>query len=510
MIAPVTVRPRPAPPQDRRLRGAQSDGHAKAALVVVALCYVGAQLASMDFSRALSWDEAVYLSQVRPDVEALGFPAHRARGITWLVAPVAVWSTSTEAVRLYLAVLSGPALWAAFLPWVRITRWAAPVAACAYGFSWFVLVSQTELHPNPLAALAAVAAVGWFVCAVDDGGPRAVLVALAAAVAVVGLLRPTESVFLCLGLVPGLIGATRRRVGRTAGALLSGGFVGLLPWAVEAVVGFGGPLERLRHMTEATTQAAPAAPAWRQYLSLLTTDLAGPLTSPSISGWAIGAIAVLIACCGAGWISAVRSGRLRIAVALTSSSLALLLPYLFANPHAHLRFIFPAYGVALVLAALGAVAVVQRAWPVRHSSTVTAVGLVLLITATSAWVVVQIVVARGMSVELSAEREPFRRIGTLVADRADGRPCAVASDEGWPQIAFYSGCTGGPLVPGDISERALLASSAYDRVYAITATMLPEDADVATWPTQPIEDLPGWMLYRRPDGGGGEDPGTDP
>lgn len=467
------------------------------ALIVVAVLFVGAQLVLMDASRAFSWDEAIYLSQVRPDSPALGFAVHRARGITWMVAPVAAHSAGTTPVRVYLAVVSGPALWAGFLPWVRTAGWAAPVAAFLYASTWFVLASHVEVQPNPMAALAVVAAAGWFVRTISDPGRSRDLIALALAVAVVAVLRPTESVLLCLGLLPALAGIARTRSARAIGAMLVGGLVGFIPWLIEAFDRFGGPVERTVQLTEATTQTAPAAPAWEQYLSLMDTWLAGPVTDPDISAVAIGWVGALVVGCGAGWIVNRWAGRERMAVTLTSASLALLLPYLLFNPYAHLRFLFPAYGVALVLVAIGMVSGTRRLRLGGRAARV--MGHVLLIGAASAWVMLQGALTVEVGEDLRADREPARSVGEHVAHTARGQPCAVASEQDWPQIAFYAQCRGGPIfLDHSVPKHFADAPQPY-RVYAVATSIAPGDSQLGGWESEPITGMPGWILHRRPE-----------
>ena len=82
----------------------------------------------------LGWDETVYTSQVSAVVPAAYFSAPRARGISWLVAPVAAVSDDPTAIRGYLAVACPGSGWCvAYWPWLRLhaRRWSRSRPGCS-------------------------------------------------------------------------------------------------------------------------------------------------------------------------------------------------------------------------------------------------------------------------------------------------------------------------------------------------------------------------------------------
>src|SRR5688500_19048515 len=102
----------------------------RALLMPVAACYGIAQLMRVGPGMGLGWDETVYVSQVDPRVPAAEFIAPRARGITLIVAPVTLVTSSTEVLRVYLCLLSALALYGSFGTWLRLRPGAVvPVAA---------------------------------------------------------------------------------------------------------------------------------------------------------------------------------------------------------------------------------------------------------------------------------------------------------------------------------------------------------------------------------------------
>jgi hypothetical protein len=68
----------------------------------------------------LSWDESVYASQVTPGIPSAYFGAPRARGMPALLAPLTLLTSSTLALRLYIATLSAAGLFLALRVWRRL------------------------------------------------------------------------------------------------------------------------------------------------------------------------------------------------------------------------------------------------------------------------------------------------------------------------------------------------------------------------------------------------------
>ena len=71
-------------------------------VLLTALVYALAQLLLVDLERFFEWDEAVYVAEVNRSIPTTGFAAHRAGGITLLVAPVTLLTDSVTMLRVYL------------------------------------------------------------------------------------------------------------------------------------------------------------------------------------------------------------------------------------------------------------------------------------------------------------------------------------------------------------------------------------------------------------------------
>ena len=131
-------------------RPVRRDEHAVAAalLVATAIAYAVAMIVFVAPNTPLGADESIYASQVNPRVPALVFSAPRARGITYLIAPLVHLTGSTEALRLYLALIAGALLVVAFWPWLQLVRRPRIVALAAFLFAglWTALALRRGRH----------------------------------------------------------------------------------------------------------------------------------------------------------------------------------------------------------------------------------------------------------------------------------------------------------------------------------------------------------------------------
>ncbi|TMR07410.1 hypothetical protein ETD86_51625, partial [Nonomuraea turkmeniaca] len=214
------------------------------ALGLVAVCFTAVQLV-FTARIGLGWDESVYLSQVARGVPAAEFTAPRARGVQLLAAPVALVTPSVTAIRGYLSVLSGIALFLAYAPWIRLRSGPiAPLAAALFAGLWLSVLYGNEAMPNMWVAYCGVAGVGLACLAGMRPRPWLALAGVVAAFALASLLRPSDATWLALPLLG--YGMVRRRGRLPAAATAAGLAVGWAQWLAEAFIRFGGPMERLR------------------------------------------------------------------------------------------------------------------------------------------------------------------------------------------------------------------------------------------------------------------------
>jgi hypothetical protein len=218
---------------------------------LVAAAFTLAQLAFVTPRMGLSWDETVYVSQVSGHAPAALFDPARARGVPLLVAPVAAVTASVTALRCYLAVASGLALFVALLAWRGLRpAWLLALAGLTFAGLWTAQYYGPQAMPDLWVGLSALAAAGCFLHAARrlDTGPRrsarGPLAGLAAALASAALFRPGDAIFLAAPLLLAVLVVRAWRRWPLAAAVAAGLVAGSAEWVAEAYVRFGGVARR--------------------------------------------------------------------------------------------------------------------------------------------------------------------------------------------------------------------------------------------------------------------------
>ncbi|MER6969104.1 hypothetical protein ABT408_36670, partial [Streptomyces halstedii] len=189
----------------------------------------------------LGWDETVYVSQVSGHAPAAFFSAPRARGVSVLVAPIATWSSSTVLLRVYLAVLSGLALFVALRVWRALFPARVLAAAGAlFATLWVTLFYGPQAMPNYWVAVGALACAGCFLRATADRADRAALWGIGLSAALMTLMRPTDAVWATLPLLVAAVALPRWRRARPFAVLVAGLLAGGVEWIAEAYAFYGG------------------------------------------------------------------------------------------------------------------------------------------------------------------------------------------------------------------------------------------------------------------------------
>ncbi|MFF3327091.1 hypothetical protein [Streptomyces sp. NPDC002889] len=450
---------------------------------VVAAAYTVIQLALVVPGTGLGWDETVYVSQVTPGTDAAFFSAPRARGITYLVAPLTALTSSVEALRVYLALLSGAGLFLALSVWRRLLP--APVLALAgalFGGLWITLFYGPQVMPNLWVALGALFTVGCFLRAARDPSDRAALLALAAGVAFVALMRPADAFWLAVPLaaVALVLGAGRRPA--LLLALAAGAAIGCAPWIVEAYLSYDGLLARLRRASEIQGHLGPHLAVDDQVRSLDGRSLCRPCDVP----WRRPVTAlwwfVLPLFVAGGCAVAMRTRQRSAVLVPTLTGVSLAVPYLLLIDYAAPRFLVPAYALLALPAAL---CLTRLAGFARPRPQLAAVLALLL----AGHLAIQYSVLNGAVSRNRANRLVFDRIAAELHRQGVRAPCVVSGAEA-PRIAFVTGCasrqTGGH--DGSITP-AGLAALARERPTAV----------VVTGETGPPAYARGWRLRCLPD-----------
>lgn len=454
--------------------------HGVRGLLVVAGAFLVVQLA-VAIKVPLSFDEAVYLSQVDPRAPALFFSAPRARGISAVAAPL-VWVTgSVVALRVYLAVVSTVGLVAAYWPWCRVGRigpWV-PLAALMFSGLWVVGFYGPAVMPNLPVAFGAVAAVGWFL-RYRNGGGRGALIGTAVALAVVAVMRPGDAFWVGAMLAAASL-ATRSwaLAGATAAGLAGGG----APWLLESYTRYGGLAARLRRSDEIEGGMGWHPDALLMELNALNGPTLCRPCEPGIGNvwlslWWLALPALVV-----GGVIAMRETLLPAVCGLAVS-----VPYLVILGFAAPRFLIPAYALfALPVAAVIAWAV--SAPPERwRKLTASAVSVALLLHLT----------AQHLVLHRRADRTDIHAAAAArLQDLGFRPPCTITGPDAFP-VAYHARCKGEQTTGNNrsITEANLLARA--EPMATLTRTgRVPTYA--RTWRLQRLTPGPdGWIAYIRP------------
>ncbi|MBS3941018.1 MAG: hypothetical protein KG028_08660 [Actinobacteria bacterium] len=481
-------------------------------VVLAAVAYAVLTIVFVGVDRQLRWDEVTYLAQVTPGQPDVWFGPQRARGMSVVVLPVALLGAPLTLLRLYMVTVSAVALWLAFRPWARTIGWTGGAAALVAAGGWVPMYFAVELYPNLLAGFAGVAAAGHLFCWMRERR-QADLLAVALAVAVVAWLRPTESVWLCLGLAPIALVMVRLEAWRAWAAMAVGGFVGWLPWAIEAFARFGSPLARLRNAA-GESASGQSRNSLIQYLNLVEGPVRRVVADPVLTYRALALLLGLTALVLLG-IAQRRDHERRVAavVALVAAT-ATVFPYLVLNAGINLRYVLP--GMLLAAVPIGAGLATIGGALRRADATRTAAVLTVLAIVVVGW---QGVLARNNAESIAPLQAVPVGLGDALEAAAGGEPCAFVSERQWPEIQWHSGCLGevtyldAPLLQCHDARRDLadLAAQGH-RVFVLARGEPPARPTLEGWDVTEVPDVEGgaWRIYERPADLGTGDPPTIP
>ncbi|MGP3973110.1 hypothetical protein ACTWQF_03565 [Streptomyces sp. 8N114] len=438
----------------------------------------------------LGWDELVYASRFAPFGPETPFSAPRTRGVPALIAPVAAVGDSVVLLRCYLTVVASLALYLGYLPWLRAIRRrrVVPVAAALYGSVWIALFYAGAAMPNHYVAMGLTGAVGCLVRGAGPDAPRArTYVAAAVALGVATLMRPNDTVWpaavllaaaLCARIKGELSGT---RAVRSVVAVTGGVVLGVLPWAVEARLRFGGVLERVHAAGEIQGGMGPrlSLGTLRQHAAALDGPLLcrpcdGATVEWSSAGWWL-LIPPLIAL---GVHAARRDGRTALAVLPTLAAAAVAVPYLFFMDYAAPRFLLPSYALLAPVAALGVGGAVRWARRARRLWVLAPLaGAVALLHL--ALQLHQLELHSGIQ---AAARQDWQRMERVLRAHGVRPPCVLAGNSSTIPVAHTAGCRTAP--------------AGRPHALVLRRIALPAWAAGAGWQLHPVPGTynPGWHV----------------
>jgi hypothetical protein len=402
-------------------------------MAVVAAAFTLAQLVLVGPGMGLGWDETVYVSQVSAQAPAAFFSAPRARGVTLLVAPIASWSTSTELLRVYLALLSGLGLYLALRVWRGLfpTR-VLTLAGALFATLWVTLYYGPQAMPNYWVAVGGLITVGCLLHVRANGRDRAALWGVVAGAALMAWMRPTDAVWVTLPLLA-LVAAAR--LWRPALALAGGLVAGAGEWVIEAYVSYGGLGQRL-----SDGSAIQGGLGWNvavddQLRSLIGRTLCRPCTGsmphPVVTAWWF----VLPLLAAAGLVVAVRARRTERTLLLLACATTAAVPYLFMIGYAAPRFLLPAYALMAIPVADALSHLVTR-----PSGRWRPVAAALVALGLAGHLAVQYVVLDRTADRTTAARRDWSRTASELHRLGVRPPCLLTGHEAIP-VAYYTGCS---------------------------------------------------------------------
>ncbi|MCX4911038.1 hypothetical protein [Streptomyces sp. NBC_00878] len=383
----------------------------------------------------LGWDETVYVSQVSGHTPAAFFSAPRARGVSLLVAPITSWSSSTELLRVYLALLSGLGLFLALRAWRGLFPARVLGAAGAlFATLWVTVFYGPQAMPNYWVAIGALAAVGYFLRAQADPHDRAALWGVGASAALMAWMRPTDTFWAALPLLAVLVCVHRWRRPGLLAALVVGSATGTAQWIVEAYVGFGGLSERL-----AAASGIQGGLGWNiavldQLRTLggrsLCRPCAGSIPATPIIVWWF----VLPLLAALGLAVAVRARRTAGTLLPLACATTVAVPYLFMIGYAAPRFLLPCYALLAIPVADALIHVVTVSMRKRRP-----VAAALVTLGLAGHLAVQYAVLDRAVDRTTASHRDWARTAAELRRLGVRPPCLLTGHLAIP-IAFYAGC----------------------------------------------------------------------
>lgn len=453
VVADRPLRDSPRTAGARRLFRRPAPAHAALIAVSVAYCLLVVWRTSQVMT--LQYDEVVYASQVATEAPAARFSAPRARGMSLLVAPMVVITEWVFALRVYLVVLAGVLMYLAFRPWLAVFgrvggryAYVPPVAAGCFATLWLTVLYGNLAYPNLWLAFVLLAGAGYVVRAVTEPSPGwGTAIAIGLAFAAASLLRPTDALATAGPLLVALVLVRSWRRLRPMLAIGIGLLVGWGAWIAEAYASFGGPVERLRQGGETNESGFVNSLPEHLYALDGPAVLCRPSSmcagvEPAAAIWWF-VLPVLVA---VGLFAAVRSGWGRIGFLIVSAAVAVALPYLFLIDYAAPRFLFPTYGLLMILVASALILVTGLGAAEVRALAVTAVGGALLLH-----IGVQMNVLNGVNERLvdgSVDQEQF---ADFVRDEYDVRPPCLVWGISAIQLGYQLKCRSIPALSRDAS-----------------------------------------------------------
>ncbi|MEW2403598.1 hypothetical protein [Streptomyces sp. NPDC046862] len=460
-------------------------------LLAVAVCFTLAQLLFVVPGLNPSWDETVYVSQVAPHIPSAYFSAPRARGVPVLVAPITLLTSSTLALRWYLAVLSGAGLFLALRVWRRLRPTVVlALAGLLFAGLWVTQLYGPQAMPNLWVALSGLAAVGCFLRVAGDRGDRRALIGLGLALAAAALFRPSDAVWLSLPMAIAGLFVRRCRRPELLAVLVAGLALGGAQWIIEAYVSYGGVIARLHR-----AGAIEGGISWHVAISDQLRTLAGgpELCRPCTVPWrhrtsAIWWFATPILTIG-GVLASASARRLATALLPALCGLSAAVPYLLLIDYAAPRFLLPAYALLSLPVADALTATARSVRPSWRPVGIALVAALVLVQLFSQ----HLVLTRAVRAA-SDDAGDYARIAADLRTYGVRPPCLVTGRLATP-VGYQARCASGQFTGHNQNTTVakILTTTRHEPVAVLVRPHHKPPAYARQWTSRP---LPGLRVHR--------------
>jgi hypothetical protein len=425
-------------------------------LVAVCVLFVLSELLPELLKLPLGADEITYIARTSARSSGVFLPPVHGHGVGLLAAPVTLLTTSLTALRIWMAVLSGLALFGSLLCWRGLRpAWVLALAGLIFGSLAITEISGVQVYPDLWAAFGGLAVTGLLLQAVERRMRAAVVLPLIAfAALVIVLMRPQNIVFMLAPTFAAPLLVRGWRQPRVLIAMIIGMALGVVDWVGEAFLWFGGLGNRI-------TLAGQEPPPFRVNFSLLMQikTMSGPwycqaapygscragFSHPAVYLWWLAFFVVVAIGLYAAWRRPTKASS--VLAVVTAAWVGLL--YIVFVPFGAPRYFLPCWALLAIVAADG-VAWLATSFEPRKAGLALA-GVFLLSGIISQQVVLASLAANAR------DTRPF--VKEADALRRDGirPPCFIPSS---PYVGYYLGCVGGWTVePGEtpLQDREVLS-----------------------------------------------------
>ncbi len=411
-------------------------------LVAVCVLFVLSELVPELLKLPLGADEITYIARTSVRSSGVFLPPVHGHGVGLLAAPVTLLTTSLTALRIWMAVLSGLALFGSLLCWRGLRpAWVLAVAGLIFGSLAITEISGVQVYPDLWTALGGLAITGLLLQAVERRMRAGLVLPLIAFCAlVIVMMRLQNIVFMLAPTVAAPLLVRGWRQPRVLIAMTIGVALGVVDWVAEAYLWFGGLGSRIK-------LAGQEPPPFRVNFSLLMQikTMSGPwycqpapygdptpchpgFSHPAVYLWWLAFFVVVAVGLYAAWRRPTKASALL--AFLTAAWVGLL--YIFFVPFGAPRYFLPCWALLAIVAADGVAWLVTSFEPRKA-------GLALAGVFLLSGIISQHVVLDGLAANAKQTRPFLQEANAL---RRDGirPPCFIPSS---PYVGYYLGCLGG-------------------------------------------------------------------